>query len=66
MFCGGSKSAKGGPNPLADMDRGGPNPLADLDRGVQIRCDTGNPLLLANLRKANRKSRTFSPCVNSR
>ena len=22
---------------LADMDRGGPNPLADLDRGVQIR-----------------------------
>ena len=34
---GGSKSAKGGPNPLADMDRGGPNPLADLDRGVQIR-----------------------------
>ena len=37
MFCGGSKSAKGGPNPLADMDRGSPNPLADLDRGVQIR-----------------------------
>ena len=38
MFCGGggggSKSAKGGPNPLADLDRGGPNP-----RGVQIRCD---------------------------
>ena len=34
---GGSKSAKGGPNLLADMDRGGPNPLADLDRGVQIR-----------------------------
>ena len=30
MFCGGSKSAKGGPSPLADMDR-----------GVQIRCDTG-------------------------
>ena len=29
MFWGGSKSAKGGPNPLADMDR-----------GVQIRCDT--------------------------
>ena len=27
---GGSKSAKGGPNPLADMDR-----------GVQVRCDTG-------------------------
>ena len=31
---GGSKSAKGGPNPLADMDRKGPNPLADVDRGV--------------------------------
>ena len=30
MVGGGSKSAKGGPNPLADMDR-----------GVQIRCDTG-------------------------
>ena len=28
MFCGGSKSAKGSPNPLADLDRGG---------GVQIR-----------------------------
>ena len=39
---GGSKSAKGGPNPLADMDRGGPNPLAGPNpRGVQIRCDTG-------------------------
>ena len=35
MFCGGSKSAKGGPNPLADMDRG----------GVQIRCDTGKESL---------------------
>ena len=34
---GGSKSAKAGPNPLADMDRGGPNPLAHLDRGVEIR-----------------------------
>ena len=33
MFYGESKSAKGGLNPLADMDRGGPNPLADLDRG---------------------------------
>ena len=33
MVGGGSKSAKGGPNPLADTDRGGPNPLADLDRG---------------------------------
>ena len=31
-FVKGSKSAEGGPNPLADMDRGGPNPLADLDR----------------------------------
>ena len=30
----GSKSAEGGPNPLADMDPGGPNPLADMDRGV--------------------------------
>ena len=26
-FVKGSKSAEGGPNPLADMDRGGPNPL---------------------------------------
>ena len=33
MFCGGSKSAKGGPNP----------------RGVQIRCDTGdNPIILSD------------------
>ena len=49
---GGSKSAEGGPNPLAYLDRGGPYPLAyldrggpyplaDLDRGVQIRWDTG-------------------------
>ena len=30
-----SKYAKGGPHPLADLDRGS-NP-----RGVQIRCDTG-------------------------
>ena len=29
----GSKSAEGGPNPLADLDQGGPYPLADLDRG---------------------------------
>ena len=29
MFCGGG----GGPN----LRRGGPNPLADMDRGVQIR-----------------------------
>ena len=46
-FVGGSKFAKGGPNPLANMDSwgsisasrfgpGGPYPLADLDRGVQI------------------------------
>ena len=37
-FVKGSKSAEGGPHPLADMDRGGggPNPLADLDRGVQF------------------------------
>ena len=34
-FDKGSKSAEGGPNPLADMDRGGPNPLADMG-GVQI------------------------------
>ena len=33
---GGSKSAEGGPNPLADLDGGGPYPLADLDRGVHI------------------------------
>ena len=36
-FVGGSKSAEGGPNSLADMDRGGPYPLADSDRGVHIR-----------------------------
>ena len=35
-FVKGSKSAEGGPNPLADTDPGGPNPLADLDRGVQF------------------------------
>ena len=46
-FVGGSKFAKGGPNPLANMDSrgsisasgfgpGGPYSLADLDRGVQI------------------------------
>ena len=45
----GSKSAKGAPYPLADLDRGGPYRLADLDRGgpnprgFQIRCDTGIP-----------------------
>ena len=43
----GSKFAKGGPNPLANMDSrgsisasrfgpGSPYPLADLDRGVHI------------------------------
>ena len=32
-FVKGSKSAEGGPNPLADTDPGGPNPLADMDRG---------------------------------
>ena len=37
FWGGGSKSAKGGPNLLVDMDREGPNPLADLERGVQIR-----------------------------
>ena len=36
-FVKGSKSAEGGPHPLADIDRGGPNPLADMDRGVHIR-----------------------------
>ena len=46
-FDKGSKSAEGGPSPLADMDRGGSKsasgygpggsyPLADLDRGVQF------------------------------
>ena len=30
-FVGGSRSAEGGPNPLADLDRGGPCLLADLD-----------------------------------
>ena len=27
ILVGGSKSAKGGPYPLAELDRGGPNPL---------------------------------------
>ena len=36
-FVKGSKSAEGGPNPLADMDPGGPNPLADMDRGSNPR-----------------------------
>ena len=51
---GGSKSAEGGPNPLADLDRGSPYPLmdldggspyppADLDQGVQI---AGTPALV--------------------
>ena len=30
-FVKGSKSAEGGPNPLADMDPGGPNPLGHRD-----------------------------------
>ena len=49
MVGGGSKSAKGGPNPLADMDRGGPNPLADLDRGVQIRGGSKSAVTPAHL-----------------
>ena len=34
-FVGGgrSKSAEGGPNLLADLDRRGPYPLVDVDRG---------------------------------
>ena len=39
MFCGGgggSKSAKGGPNPLADMDRGSKSDTG-FGPGVQIR-----------------------------
>ena len=32
-FVEGSKSAEGGPNPLADLDWGGPYPLADLNGG---------------------------------
>ena len=33
-----SKSAKGDPNPLTDIDPGGPNPLADMDwRGAQFK-----------------------------
>ena len=46
-LVGESKSAKGGPYPLADLDRGGPNP-----RMVQIHCDTGSP---------GRKRRSFGP-----
>ena len=38
---GGSKSAKGGPNPLADMDR----EVQIRQRGVQIRCDTGSVIV---------------------
>ena len=37
---GGSKSAKGGPNPLADMHRGGPNPL--WTGGSKSGYDTGS------------------------
>ena len=36
MTCGESKSVKGGPNPLVDMDRG-----VQIRGGVQICCDTG-------------------------
>ena len=50
-FVVGSKFAKGGSNPLANMDSrgsisasrfgpGGPYPLEDLDRGVQIQGGT--------------------------
>ena len=35
-FYGGSKFAKGGQNPLANIDSGGPYLLADFDRGVKI------------------------------
>ena len=56
-----SKFAKGGPNPLANMDSrgsisasgfrpGGPYPLADLDRGVQIQGGP-NPLGQGNLNR---------------
>ena len=48
MFCGGgggSKSAKGGPNPLADMDRGGSKSASGFEPGVQIRCNTGRYVL---------------------
>ena len=34
-FVKGSKSAEGGPNPLADMDRGSPNPLGHRHRRGQ-------------------------------
>ena len=44
----GSKSAKGGPNPLADMDRGG-SKSADLDRGVQIRGGSKSAVTPASL-----------------
>ena len=47
-MVGGSKSAKGGPYPLADLDRGGPNPLADMDRGVQIRGRSKSAVTPAN------------------
>ena len=35
---GGSKSAKGGPNPLVDMDRGGPNPQGILAGPEELVC----------------------------
>ena len=34
-FVGGSKSAEGGPNPLADLDRGGPNLGGSKSAGTQ-------------------------------
>ena len=40
MFCGG-----GGSNPR----RGGPNPLADMDRGVQIRGGSKSAVTPANV-----------------
>ena len=54
MFYGESKSAKGGPNPLADMDRGGPNSLADLDRGVQIRGGSKSAVTPVCIQKSGR------------
>ena len=48
-MVGGSKSAKGGPYPLADLDGGrGPNPLADMDRRVQIRGGSKSAMTLAS------------------
>ena len=67
MVGGGSKSAKGGPNPLADMDRGGPNPLADLDRGVQIRGGSKSAVTPAHLwvMRETRQGRKSDPAGRS-